>query len=200
MAKILGIVTGIILLCVSVSAQNLVSRNGNLDNNTQAVLAIDYEHHEVHAGSHFTFSAIDADLDIIDTMAFIITTPNTTKWAHMIFLVNGQLATKVELLETTTRGLGVTQLDYNNDRNSADTSGIAICIMGDGGSDGTVIFTDRFGIDTGVGIGKVAGGGASRGTHEWILKQNTKYLFRVTSATDDNVASVGLSWYEHTNK
>lgn len=35
---------------------------------------------------------------------------------------------------------------------------------------------------------------------EIILKQNTKYILRVTSGTNGNLTNLYLSWYEHTNK
>ncbi len=43
-------------------------------------------------------------------------------------------------------------------------------------------------------------GGESRRTDEIILKQNTTYLRRFTSGSDDNIVSFKASWYEHTNK
>ena len=50
-----------------------------------------------------------------------------------------------------------------------------------------------------MGSGKAIGGG-DRGTHEFILKPATKYLFRVTNSTaSDNYMSVILDWYEHTD-
>ena len=52
----------------------------------------------------------------------------------------------------------------------------------------------------GLVIGKGGGGGEARALHEWVLKQNTKYLLRITSHTDANVISVSFDWYEHTNE
>ena len=68
------------------------------------------------------------------------------------------------------------------------------------GVDSTVIFESHFGIDAGVGAGRVTGGGAARGTQEWVYKQNTRYLVAAISATAANIISIKLSWYEHTNK
>ena len=51
-----------------------------------------------------------------------------------------------------------------------------------------------------VGSGKSSGGG-TRDNNEFILKQNTAYLLRIT---EGNVANTNinweLDWYEHTNK
>jgi len=33
-----------------------------------------------------------------------------------------------------------------------------------------------------------------------FMKQNTKYLIRITSGTAGNLTNLALTWYEHTNK
>ena len=51
--------------------------------------------------------------------------------------------------------------------------------------------------------GKKGGGIGNRDTDEYILKQNTTYYFRLkgtVNGVDNVVASLELSWYEHTNK
>ena len=78
-------------------AQRLASKNGKLDATTQAQSTITYEHNEVHAGSHYAFTAYDASMASGDTLAYVITTPNTTSWPHVIFIVDGQLVTSVEM-------------------------------------------------------------------------------------------------------
>ena len=35
---------------------------------------------------------------------------------------------------------------------------------------------------------------------EFVLKQNTKYLIRITSNSDANKVTTALEWYEHTDK
>jgi len=174
--------------------------NSNRDATTGAVKSIDYAHNEVHGGDHFTFTAYDTDTDDGDTLVYTIVTPNTTKWSHFIFQVDGQLVTQVDLYEADTRTNGAEQTVYNNNRNSSDTATLKIYAAGAGTADGTLIFKDYFGISTGGGVNKITGGGQSRGDAEWVLKQNTKYLFRIESHTDNNVISIKLSWYEHTNR
>ena len=182
------------------SSQGATTRIPSVDASTNTLNVISYEHHEIHSGSHYTFTVHDADADVNDTLGFIITTPNTTKWCHLVIDAAGALQTEVTLRESTTRGLGALQVDYNNNRNVSDTSQIVINAMANGGAVGTVIFQDHFGVDAGTGSQSVFGGGQSRGDSEWILKQNTKYLITVESLTDDNVVSLKLSFYEHTNK
>lgn len=170
-----------------------------IDPSTSSLQTVDYAHHEVHAGSHFTFIATDGDLDAAAVLDFIITTPNTTKWAHMLLHAYGALHTKAYLYETTTHGTDAAQTAYNNNRNSATTPTVTIHTSDDAGADGTLIASTEFGIDTGNGSNRVFGGGESRGEGEWILKQNTKYLVRIESQTDNNVVALTIAWYEHTD-
>ena len=166
---------------------------------TNALTTIGYEHHEVHSGSHFTFS-MDSTVGDADTLGFLIVTPNTTKWAHMVFDVIGALDTRFDLFETSTHTAGMERTAYNNNRNSTSTNTTQIFNWTRGVSDGTAIFRSHFGVDTGLGASRVTGGGSVRGASEFILKQNTKYFFAITSATAANVISMKLTWYEHTDK
>ena len=166
---------------------------------TWALTGITYEHHEVHSGSHFTFT-LDSTVGDADTLGVLIVTPNTTKWAHMVFDVLGALDTQVKLFETSTHTAGGTRTSYNNNRNSATVNTTLVKNWTRGVSDGTQIFTSHFGIDAGVGAGRVTGGGGARGETEWVLKQNTTYFFAIISATASNIVSMRLSWYEHTDK
>ncbi len=180
--------------------KHLPSNNMKKDPATGTLQTIDYVHHEVHDGRHFTFSAYDNDLDTDGVIEYILTTPDTTRWSHIVFTFFGALETLFELYETTTHALGALQTSYNNDRNSSNTAGMTIHANGGTGADGTLIDAVSVGVDDGGGANRVAGGGASRGDQEWILKQNTKYLVRVKSGTDNNNCSLILSWYEHINK
>ena len=175
-------------------------REARLDSSTHTMQTIEYAHHEVHGGSHFTFCASDGDLDSGQVIEFILTTPDTTKWAHLIASAYGALHTKLEIYEDTTHTTGAAQTAYNNNRNSGTAATITINASNDDNADGTLIFSSEWGIDTGAGTNKKSGGGESRGDSEWVLKQNTKYLVRVESQTADNVADLCLSWYEHTDK
>jgi hypothetical protein len=166
---------------------------------THAIMTVDYEHHEVHSGSHYTFT-MDSTVGDSDTLGFLIVTPNTTKWAHMVIEVDGALDTRFDLFESSTHTTGGERTAYNNNRNSANTNTTTIHNWTRGVSDGTNIFRSHFGIDSGVGAGRVTGGGGTRGATEWILKQNTKYFAAIISATAANVVSLKFTWYEHTDK
>lgn len=174
-----------------------------MDASTNSLQTISYEHHEIHSGSHFTYSVIDADFDIIDALDILIITPNDGKWAHMVFDVQAALDTNVQIWENTAAA-GHTSagalLVYNNNRNSITANTTTINTSNDDAADGTMIFESQFGIDTGNGSNRVVGGGGVRGSEEWVLKQNSKYIFRITSGSDASVLSVKLSWYEHEDR
>ena len=173
-----------------------------MDSATNTMQTISFEHHEVHEGDHFTYTQGDSDFDIADAVELLIITPDTTKWAHMVINVAAALDTTVQLYENTAAAghtVLAAQLAYNNNRNNATANTTTINTHNDDGADGTLIFSSVFGIATGVGISIVTGGGATRGEQEWVLKQNSKYVLKVTSGTDNSVMSIKLSWYEHTN-
>lgn len=170
-----------------------------IDSVSGARTSIEFAHHETHEGEHFTYSQVDADFDIADAVELLIVTPDTAKWAHMVFTIDAQLDTNVKLYETATHTVLAAQDVFNNNRNSAVANTTTVNTHNDDGADGDLIFESQFGIDTGGGANRIAGGGQSRAEQEWILKQNTKYLLVVTSGSDNNVLSIKLSWYEHTN-
>jgi len=170
-----------------------------IDTVSEAVEVIDYAHHEVHEGDHYTFSAFDSDLDDAAVLEFIVTTPDTTRWSHMVGTIIGALHTDFYMYEDTTHSTGAAQSVLNNNRNSSNTAGTTVHASGGGGADGTLLFSTSFGIDTGSGSNTRTGGGGARAENEWMLKQNTKYLFRITSHSANNNVAMILSWYEHIN-
>ena len=58
-----------------------------LDKATNTIQTIEYEHHEVHAGSHFVYYDYDSDVDTAGPKYYRLTTPSTTKWIHIIFVL-----------------------------------------------------------------------------------------------------------------
>ena len=174
----------------------LNERFASLDKSTWTLQTIDYEHHEIHGGSHFFFTASDP-LASSGTVVYMVTTPNTTKWAHMIFLISGSAITQVDFYEGCDRDGTTPQTIFNSDRNSATASTLTIHKAVSGGTtDGTLIWTRK----SGAAQGQSRTGMEATRSGEKILKQNTKYLIRITSGTADNLTNINLEWYEHTNK
>jgi hypothetical protein len=171
-----------------------------IDSSTNSLQTVDYEHHEIHSGSHFFFTFADNDWDIVDGYDFIFTTPDSTDQCHAIFEVNAAFDTTVEYYEDTTHTTGALQTSYNNNRVIGTAPTATIHLSNDDVADGTLLFSSVFGVSTGVGINSIIGGGEARGTNEIILKRDSKYLFRMVTGTDASVLSIRFNWYEHTIK
>lgn len=179
----------------------IIDANGNTfegDPATHAMIGVTYAHHEIHDGNSFVVSE-QVQLADAGTREYRIATPNTTRWAHMIVVIDGSLDTTVEIYETTTKTAGTAMTARNRNRNSANAATTTITHTPGGAGDGTLIWTTRFGNDSGP-AGKGGTGGGSRGVDEWVLKQNTAYLIRITSNSADNNVATQFDWYELTSK
>jgi len=171
-----------------------------LDPSTYAQTSITYEHHEVHGGRHYSYCQYDADFDIADTVSLILFQPDTTRWAHLVWELSGALTTKLLMYKGSTHGPADTLTAYNNNMNSANVPVMVISNSDGAGANGTLIDCASFGVSTGQGTNARSGGGSGRGGQEWILDQNTKTFFQVTSGADNNNMSLKFSWYEHVDK
>ena len=167
------------------------------DLSTDSLLTIDYPHHEIHSGSSFTYSDTH-EIAKNGVIEHLIITPNTTKQAHFTISI-GSTGGKVkfEVFEDTiTSNDGDIEPLFNRNRNSVKSPTTILYENPVLVNDGTRIIQQTFGIKD-----KKSSGGGGRGTNEWILKQNTKYLFRVEEL---NVAATAINlqfdWYEHTSK
>lgn len=170
-------------------------RHARLDTSTHTLQTIDYAHHEVHSGSHFFYT----DKNTVgsgDKQEYVITTPNTTEWAHMLFRATGSAITTVDLYEGTTRTGTTDVVTFNNNRNTTDSASVIVYKgASTDGADGTLIFTIQSGASSQQSRSPLE---PTRG-EEIILKQNTKYLIRITSGTASNLTNLKLEWYEHTS-
>ena len=186
--------------------KNSTYQDVRLDPSTLTMQTIEYEHHEIHGGSAYVVTGTDADLDTDAELTIAFTTPDTTKWIHLLALASCTSAAYWEVLEgpTITNGTGSDLVIYNKNRNSANTSGVlTIESPAEAGkatltptitNDGTVLQAQY------LGSGKEKISGEIRATGEWVLKQNTTYAFRLTGNADNGKAAIELVWYEHTDK
>lgn len=166
-----------------------------IDSATDTIQTIDYSHHETHAGSSF-FYTDSVSVNSAGTQDYIVTTPNTTKWAHMTFQITGSAITQVQIYESSDRTGTTLQTVFNHNRNSATANTTTIHKnQSSGTTDGTLIWQRKSGSAT----QQSRSGDEAHHSMEIILKQNTKYLFRITSGTDTNLTNVLFDWYEHTN-
>lgn len=157
-----------------------------------APIMIDIDHHEVHCGDSYSATrAVDLGNGASDTI--IINVPNNaTKRYHLVADVNTELEAELNIYEGATTGADGTAItNYNRDRNSANTSTLAITHTPTNPSGGTLIYTSHW------GSGRTFGG-ETRGQQEIILKNNTKYRFVITNSTaNNNYISWRFSHYIH---
>ena len=166
----------------------------SVDDSTESLQFINYEHHEIHSGSHYNYCDYQTGNAINATIEFVMTTPNTTKWVHLVFEAYSSTGAFIELYEGTTGVTGGTTITpRNNNRNSLNTSDVTLV------KDPTSITSDGT-----RAAGFLAGANRSGGSivreNEYVLKQNTSYLIRITSRAASNDISWAAEWYEHTDK
>lgn len=118
---------------------NATTQAPRIDSRTHTLQTIEYEHHEVHAGSmyHAEHNASGG----AGTRAIIsFKTPNTTKWAHAVFEVRSNVESIYQLQEAASMGTG-TGASYaprNHDRNSTKTTTLKNTSLGTDGTAGYV--------------------------------------------------------------
>lgn len=165
-----------------------------IDASTNTMQTIDYEHHEIHAGDSYTAS-YKADIGNGANLDLLIVTPDTAKYAHLTYELDVEAETDVMIYEGAIATAGAAVVAYNRNRNSANAAGLVVTSTPTAITAGTTVIRSYH-----FGAGKSFGGGA-RAVREFVLKRNTKYLFRLTNATtSNNYMAVKLDWYEHTDQ
>jgi hypothetical protein len=168
-------------------------RNIEQDNITGALVFIDYEHHEIHDGDHF-FYTDKVTLGSAGTQIYLLTTPDSDTFIHMTFTITGSAITQSDIYEGADRVGTTLQTAYNSDRNSSRLPLLLIHKDISGGTtDGVLLWT----MQDGSSQGSSRSGMSSQRDNEIILKQNTKYLLRVTSGTASNLTNLQIGWYSH---
>ena len=95
-----------------------------IDATTHAIETIDYEHHEIHSGSHYFVKGYQ-DLAVDEVLDFTWLMPDTTKWIHWTWKLLVESETLYQVYEgaTATNPLANAVTPLNSDRNSGNTSG-----------------------------------------------------------------------------
>ncbi len=189
-------IVGNVVLFARASASRVAGLT--MDLITHVLRVIDYVHSEIHGGNHYYIQGY-IELNDTDTFYVKLVTPNTTKWSHFIFDIKSTGICSSTLDEDATGGMagGAGVIPINNNRNSANTSGMVLTSNVTACTGYTKqLENDKWGAD---GFKQNIGGGSSR-DDELILKQNTVYCRGFVSGADNNIVQFKASWYEHTNK
>jgi len=177
-----------------------------VDNTTYARTGIDYEHHEIHSGSHYFvkgFLNIPGANDVLD-MSWLM--PNTTKWTHWTWEIFTEKAMAWYVYEDAieTNALANTMPLFNSNRNSTKLSGTVLkyeiqADLATANADTNVESTNgALQLKSGMLGDNKSGGDVSR-SHETILKQNSLYCLR-SVASGAGYINFDMEWYEHTDK
>lgn len=159
---------------------------------------IDFDHHQVHEGETWRWSVYTASLASGNSKDIQLVVPNITitssavlQCPHFRFeVVCTDLANAYFYEAPTISVAGTDRTPLNLERNGSYTVKLGIK------EDPTV---------TGVGTqlwqglltaSKTNAGAISNPGHEFVLKNNTTYLFRVTSGAAGNKVLIRLVWYE----
>ena len=174
----------------------VVDSDGNIitiDRATRAVATIEWEHYQIHAGNTFTVLEV-TDLGNGAVRDILGVTPDTTEWAHLVWEIEHELETSIQFYQDTTysdNGTAISSINRNG--NSTNIATTLVYHSPTITNVGTLIGTIQ------QGSGKKAGG-SDRLANEFILKQNTAYLIRITNLTaNNNLIFMKLNWYEQMN-
>jgi len=176
------------------------------------------EHHEIHEATSYTayYTVTTAATDAHRSGLFIKTAPAdpNTKYCHVVVSFAASTAANFSICEGVTIAANVgthTGVIYNRFRDASRKSGCLnnatipaagyfttlteAQIAGDvTWATGTILRTEPLR----VGDGPKPAGGSSRGSQEYILKADTKYVFLITNtAASANTHNILLDWYEH---
>jgi len=184
---------------------------------TGASVTIAYEHHELHQGDAFVTHIENTCTNTGEMTVLAFNTPDTAKWIHMAASAHATSGASFTIVEAPSIDPDESTSEatpYNRNRNHANTAVTSsietapvaneISFFNETAAAAanittTVTLWDETIGETGNLVSKSAG--VSRGQVEFILKQNTQYAFIVASDDDnDNVHSIALSFYQHTNR
>jgi len=176
---------------------NLLVSVDQVEQTTNSLKVIDYAHAELHGGDHFIIR-LNTLISKNGTYDILFITPNTIRWSHFVpgveSLSSSVSATLYESPTTTANGTAIPI--RNRNRNTGDGNNTLLAFHTPTvTSVGTTILGSVI-----IGSGKNTGG-STRDSEEFILKQNTKYLLRIT---EQNIVATkvnySIDWYEHTNR
>ena len=183
-----------------------------LDPITLSQVSVDWEHYTIHSESSFAAFFSNTTTNDDDHRSCIgFKTPNTTKWGHLTITLSASAAAKFFREETPTidDDDGTEQLIYNRKRISVTTSGL-LSLTNPGVANYVTTFLEAEMVAATYTPGTIldyvqlvgstapkALGGVSRGTQEWVLDQNVKYLLHMQNiGANINVHTINMNWYE----
>ena len=185
-------------------------RTAVLDGMSDALVTIDYSHHETHGGSAFHVQNYNAAVAAAASIRISFKTPAGTKRAHMIFSFASAGGSHLTIAEgaTWTTDTGTVVVPVNQLRVAAPGASMLLedkTATSDWTANG--VLTDVTAVAAGTTLRNVYVFGANKvggnGEHdaEIILMPDQTYTISITN--DESTAKamiLHLDWYEHTDK
>jgi hypothetical protein len=170
------------------------------------------EHHEIHEGEAFEIH-VDSGNAAVASLNVAFKTLTGTKLAHMLFGWSSNDEIYFEIIESPiwTQGSGTLVNIVNNNRDDGGTSTVMLedntistftandkLIKNVTGITGGTVIDNQYTYNAGLGVAvtvetRTAG-------HEWILKDDTTYIIRMTQTDGNCKMTITLHWYEHTDE
>jgi len=163
-----------------------------------------YDHHQIHEGETWHWDVKIDNLAAAATYDIVFTVPVITPGAgesiivrcpHFRYSAEANDLCSFLFYEgpTVTGATGTAKTPINLERNGSYTPKLAILDQPTVTVVGTLIDAE-YTITPAVGVS--SGGGTVDAVNEFVLKSNTKYLFRVTSGSNGCDIHVDFHWYE----
>ena len=176
-----------------------------IDASTRTMQTIEYEHHEIHGGSHYNVHGFLDIVGVDDVLDFTWQMPDTTKEIHWLWQIYTEkaIAWYIYMDAVATNGLDNTITPINSDhKHIVDKPSVTVlkyelqADLATANADtdvttATVIASGRLGDNKGGGV-------AGRG-NESILKRNSLYCLRAVASAAGYI-NFDMNWYEHTPK
>jgi len=174
------------------------------DASTEAATTIEYEHHEIHSGSHYFVQGYVDIPALGDVLDFTWQMPNTEKWTHWVWQIDSEKAITWYIYENVvaTNPLANAITPLNSNRNSTNTSGTTMkyevqADLAAANADTDVTSPAVLLASGSIGDNKTAG--AANRQHELVMDQGKLYCLRAV-ATAAGYLNFDMNWYEHTDK
>jgi hypothetical protein len=179
------------------------------DNVSGVLTHISLEHSKIHDGVSFERHIDSANAAVASLNVAFKTLAGTTL-AHMIFGWSSNDEVLFEIIEgaTWTQGSGTALTIFANNR---DVGGSSTVILEDKNqaefTASNQMIKDVTGISGGTthenqytynaSLGQQFQAESRQAAHEWVLKNGTTYVVRITKTDDNCKMSINLHWYEH---
>ena len=173
------------------------------DSSTNATTTIEYEHHEIHSGSHYFVHGFSQVPGINDVLDFTWQMPAGTKWTHWNWTIETSKGLTWYIYENAvaTNPLANVVTPMNSNRNVLTASGTVMRMeiqadLATANADTNV--TGATVIASGIIGDNRTAGDASR-SNEIVLKAGALYCLRTVVTAACNI-NFDMQWYEHTDK